>query len=248
MNNITFFTTSTFSDIQETQSKCVGKYFPDSEHVLIDGRKGWFDIWYKWLELAKGKDSEWFIHLDEDCFITSNVEILNIIKFMEENGYDIAGCPDGHHEYRSGNHMAINSFFMIVNKTCVDKWVNRSSVPQFKKEWIEEYPFTKSNSTHYEYNMEFGSSGKPLGVIWKPGTEPYYDFMWVLKDNGLKFKYLEPIFDKEFQTTNLLNNTVIHMWHQRERWSKNIVSSAHTMPNKLRYDGVIKKIKTINEI
>lgn len=43
---ITFFTTTTFSDIQKTQSECIKKNFPDSDHLLIDGRGGWFNIWY----------------------------------------------------------------------------------------------------------------------------------------------------------------------------------------------------------
>jgi len=41
--------------------------------------------------------------------------------------------------------------------------------------------------------------------------------LWVDKP-GCKFNYLEPKFGSEFQTTNLLNDTIIHMWHQRERW------------------------------
>jgi hypothetical protein len=240
---LTFFTTSTFSDIQEAQSNCIKKYFPDSEHILIDGRSGWFSIWYKWLELSKGIQSDWYIHIDEDCFITSNVEILNLIQYMIDNKIDIAGPPDGHFEYRSGNHMAFNSFFMVMNRRCIDSWSNRRNIPQFKKEWIEEYPYEKKNHSHYEWNMEYGSSGKPLGMIWKPETEPYYDFMWVLKESGCRFHYLEPSFGEEFQTTNLLNGEVIHMWHQRERWQDRIVSPLHKMTNKMRFDGILKKIK-----
>ncbi len=240
-----FFTTSTLSDIQQTQSKLISKHFPDHAHILIDGRRGWFDVWYQWLRYDH--DSEWIIHIDEDCFVNSPEVILQTIEYMEKNGYDIAGPPDGHHHYRSGNHMALNSFFMIVNKRCIDAWNNRTDIPQFKKEWIEEYPFEKNNSSHYEYDMEFGSSGKPLGQIWKRGTEPYYDFMWVLKDAGMKFLYLEPTFNPEFQTTDLLGGTVQHMWHQRERWSTNIVSSVHTMPNRLRYDKIIERYEKISE-
>jgi hypothetical protein len=33
------------------------------------------------------------------------------------------------------------------------------------------------------------------------------------------------------------------MWHQRERWVNSIVSTAHTIPNKQRFDGMIKKVK-----
>lgn len=244
---ITFFTTSTLSDIQETQSLCIKKLFPESEHIIIDGRSGWFSIWYKWLELSKNIESDYYVHIDEDCFITSSDEIYNLIKFMNNNEYDISGPPDGHFEYRSGNHMAFNSFFMIMNRRCIDTWSNRGSIPQFKKEWIEDYPFDKKNKSHYEYNMEFGSSGKPVNLIWKPETEPYYDFMWVLKEAGIQFYYLEPKFGKELQTTNLLNNTVIHMWHQRERMVNNIVSPLHKMSNKLRFDKMINKIKKIFE-
>jgi len=245
---ITFFTTSTFSDIQELQSKCIKKFFPDSQQVIIDGRSGWFNVWYKWLDIAKDIESDWFIHLDEDCFITKKDDIFLFINKMEIDGIDIAGPPDGCYEYRSGNHMALNSFFMILNKRCINTWHNRKYIPQFKKEWIEEYPFVKKNESNFVCNMEFGSSGKPVHLIWEPGTEPYYDFMWVLKENGIKFRYIEPVFDSEFQTTNLIENSIVHMWHQRERWSNNIVSSIHTMSNKERYDGFIKKItKILNE-
>jgi hypothetical protein len=162
---------------------------------------------------------------------------------MIKNNLDIAGPPDGYFEYRGGNNMAFNSFFMIMNRKCIDTWFNRTSIPQFKQEWIEEYPYEKKGGVNYEYNMEFGTSGKPLGLIWKPCTEPYYDFMWVLKEAGIKFHYLEPIFGDEFQTTNLLNNTIYHMWHQRERWVDRIVSPVHKMTNKQRFDGMIEKIK-----
>lgn len=242
---ITFFTTTTYSDIQDKQSMCIKKFFPNSKQILIDGRGRWFDIWYRWLEIANGIDSDWFVHIDEDCFITSADGINSLIDDMNKNNFDIAGTPDGCHEYRSGNHMALNSFFMILNKNCVNTWKSRTNVPQFKSEWIREYPFNKNNISNFIFDMEFGSSGKPISQIWRPNSEPYYDFMWVLMDNSIKFKYIEPIFDSEFQTTNILNNTIIHMWHQRERNCDYIVSTAHTMSNKERFDGILKKIGEI---
>lgn len=245
--NITFFTTSTLSDIQETQSKCIQKFFPNSKHYIIDGRFGWFLVWYKWLDVAKDIKSDWYIYIDEDCFVTSNKEILDHIEYMQKNNIDISGCPDGFHEYRSGNNIALNSFFMIMNKRCIEFWHSRdrNNLPQFKSEWLEEYPYKKTNIARYEYNMEFGSTGKPFHLIYKDGTEPYYDFMWVLKDLGAKFYYLEPSFGEKYKTTNLLNNTVIHMWHQRERWSNNIVSTLHDTSNKSRYDNIIIELKTL---
>lgn len=107
---IVFFTTSTFSDIQELQSACIRKFFRESHIVKFDGRSGWFTVWYQWLDFAKSYEADWYVHIDEDCFITSADEIHNLIQYMTDNNYDIAGPPDGHFEYRSGNHMALNSF------------------------------------------------------------------------------------------------------------------------------------------
>jgi|LauGreDrversion4_2_1035121.scaffolds.fasta_scaffold07776_3 hypothetical protein len=241
---ITFFTTSTFSDIQEYQTACIRKFFPQSQHIKFDGRSGWFSVWYRWLDYSMSVDSDWYVHIDEDCFITSADQILELISDMEKDGIDIAGPPDGHFEYRSGNHMALNAFFMVMNRRCIEAWANRGTIiPQFREEWIEEYPFDKRNGTRYEYDMEFGSSGKPLGMIWKPETEPYYDFFWVLKDAGLKFRYLEPVFGEELQTTDLLAGSVTHLWHQRERFADYLVSPLHSMTNRNRYELMIDKIK-----
>ena len=241
---ITLFTTTTFSDVQEYQSKTIKKYMGQWDHYLIDGRNNWFNVWYKWLDIARDLDSDYFIHIDEDCFILDNKEIYKTIDKMIENNYDISGSPDGYTHYRGGNYMAMNSFFMIVSKKAVISWFNRINVPQFKKEWLEEYPFTKINSSHIEYNQEFGSSGKSVETIWKPYTEPYYDFFWVLKENGIKFNYLEPILGEDFYTTDLLNNTIKHLWHQRQRDCDYVVSELHKeMSNKKRYDKFLKYLE-----
>ena len=234
---ITFLTTSTISDIQVTQSRCIKKFFPDSEHVIIDGNKSFPKVWYEWLDVVKDSESDWFIHIDEDCFITSPDEILKLIEEMKSGGYDIAGSPDGYNEfYRHGNHMAINSFFMVLNKSVIDTWHNRTgNCPQFKKDWIEEYPFERHGDSHFIYNVKLLDGYH----TWVPYSEPYYGFLWVLKQKGLKFKYIEPVFNPTFSTTDLLNGTVKHMWFQRQRKSVKVVSAAHTISNKDRFDGML---------
>lgn len=241
-----FFTTSTLSDVQETQSKCINKLFPDCEYIVIDGRTGWFSVWYEWLNIAKTKSADWYIHVDEDCFITSRKEIELLISEMLEKGYDISGCADGQHTYRGANHAALNSFFMIMNRKCIDSWHNRTHVPQFKEEYAIDYPYSLIHPPRYEFNMEFGSSGKPFHEIYIDGTEPYYDFMWVLKEANMKFNYLKPNFGEDFQTTNLLNDTIFHMWHQRERFVNAIVSTVHKYPNVMRFNLMLEYLqKTI---
>ena len=51
---ITFFTTTTNSDIQITQSECIKKHFPDSQHLLIDGRNA--------LDREKWRAAGWRVH------------------------------------------------------------------------------------------------------------------------------------------------------------------------------------------
>jgi len=114
-----------------------------------------------------------------------------------------------------------------------------------------------------EENTKLRPPEAPLGRVYREGGSRYHcnncgstmtrngflrlfgEYLCDNKKCAINFKYLEPVFDKEFQTTNLLNDTIIHMWHQRERWSKNVVSTAHTMPNKDRFDGMVTKINKI---
>ena len=243
---ILFYTTSTFTDIQDMSSKLIKNFFPDSEHVIIDGRQGWYSVWYKWLEDSKKREYDWIIHIDEDCFLTDNKEILETISYMDKNDIDISGCADGYHEYRGANHVALNSFFMILNKKCVDTWFNRKELVQFKDEWIEEYPFTKNGNTQYIKDIPMDSNKR--NFLYKGASEPYYDFMWTLKDNGIVFNYLEPFLDTRFYSTNLLNSTIIHMWYQRNRNTNMVVSKLHgNIPNKKRFDDVISYLNGIIE-
>lgn len=239
---ITFVTTSTFSDVQKTQSECIKKWFPNSEHIIIDGRTGWFSIWYKWLEVCKNIESDWFIHIDEDCFITDSYPILDKIRYMEEREYDICGPSDGCHEYRSGNHVAFNSFFLIMNKKCIDTWNDwiswNTTFPQFNKDWEMEFPFQKRNKSNYTYDQPWN--------VWVPNTEPYYNFFWVLKENEIKFHYLDIYYEPELSTSNLLESSVIHAWHQRERNLNRVVSPIHKYPNNIRYDMLISNINKLN--
>ena len=240
---LTFFTTTTYTDIQEYQSKLIKKYFPNSEHILIDGRTGWFSIWYEWLNRAKDMDSDYFIHIDEDCFIFDNKYILETIDKMKKGNYDISGSPDGCVPYRSANYMALNSFFMIISKKAVETWFNRTYIPQFKEEWIEEYPFEKENDFTFIYEITFGSSDK---YKWIPGSEPYYDLFWVLKDNNINFLYLKSkLSDDIIKSSNLLNNSIRHMWYQRQRYNDKFKIDLWEISNKQRFDLMIENIKKI---
>lgn len=240
-SGLVFATTTTWSDIQKQQGYCIDRHFPDSKRILIDGRTGWFQVWYQWIDECLKTDKDWFIHIDEDCFIKDSQPILDHIKYMEKSGYDISGCPDGHHEYRSGNHMALNSFFMIVNRKALMYWKGyEGEYPQFKKEWVEPYKYKMTNTATITYDQPWDR--------WVPNTEPYYNFMWVLKLAGrIKFHYMEPGFNKELSTTTLLNGSVIHCWHQRDRFNENNVSpTLHKYGNRERFDRIIESLQPEN--
>jgi hypothetical protein len=234
--DILFVTTSLFTESQKYQKKQLEKFFPQSEKIIIDGTTGWFDIWYKWIDIALNKSQEWIIHLDEDCFILNDEKIINHINYMIENNFDISGCPDGFHEYRSGNYIALNSFFMILNKKCLLNWKKYISTnneyPQFKEEWLFEYPYEKKNKTTILKNQEWN--------IWIKNSEPYYNFMWVLKEMGIKFNYIEPIFGEDFFCTYLLDNGILHAWHVRQINENNIISNLHNITNKERFIKIFK--------
>jgi hypothetical protein len=233
-DGLTFLTTTTWSDIQKYQGWSIDKWFPNSKRILIDGRTGWFSIWYKWIDEALKTNSEWFIHIDEDCFVFGD-KITETIQYMKENHYSIAGCPDGYHEYRSGNHLALNSFFMIVHRSVLEKWINwKGEYPQFNKDWIEDYPYQKKNDSVYTEYQPWDR--------WVPNTEPYYNFMWVLKSYGVKFLYLEPGYEDELSLTTLLDGTIKHGWHSRDRWVDRIVSPLHKMTNKERFEKLFNLI------
>lgn len=237
--DIVFVTTTLFTESLEYQKKQLEKFFPNNEKIIIDGRKNWPFVWFEWINQCLKSDKEWFIHIDEDCFIIDDIQILNHIEFMIINGYDISGCPDGFHEYRSCNYIALNSFFMIVNRNSLIKWKEFLKLgidyPQFNKDWLIDYPYEKRNtSTILE---------KQGWEKWERGSEPYYNFMWVLKHLGVKFNYLEPGYNTIVACTTLLNNSIIHCWHVREINKNQIVSSLHSTTNNERYKTIFKMLK-----
>ena len=234
--DILFCTTALFTKSLDYQKKQIDKFFPESEKIIIDGRYNWPMVWYEWIDKSLSSNKEWIIHIDEDCFILDNNLIFEEINKMIVNDFGISGCPDGNHEYRSCNHMAINSFFMILRRETLLKWKSYldsgKDFPQFKKEWLESYPFDIKNKSTIINFQKWGS--------WERGSEPYYNFMWVLKEMGVKFNYMMPGFEYTNSCTTLLNGSIIHAWHLRQINESKIVSSLHNIENNKRYENIFK--------
>ena len=111
--DIVFATTTLFSDCLEVQRNIIKNMFPNSQHILIDGRDTvkWPNSMFYWINLVKETDAKYFILIDEDCFLTDKEEILKTISLLDE--YDFIGCPDGYHPARTANPIVINPFLLF---------------------------------------------------------------------------------------------------------------------------------------
>jgi len=65
---------------------------------------------YKLLKL----NADWVINIDEDAFVLSNRELVNLLHFMQDNEYDFCGMSDSG-PMRGANPIAMNPYFNIFN-------------------------------------------------------------------------------------------------------------------------------------
>ena len=96
------------------------------------------------------------------------------------------------------------------------------------------------NKTDFDY--KFPIQG---GSNFNFQQEPYYAFLWKLKELGYKFNYLYPHFDERFKSTNPRispdsPDIGIHMWYTRQWNSSELI---HGMSNYERYQNVEKFIQ-----
>lgn len=240
--DIVFVTTTLYTKWLDYQSNIIKNLFPNSKHIIVDGRNNWPKSWFYWIEETKKSESKYFVHIDEDFFITSKDELLKTIQKMEDNNIDLIGVPDGMHHYRGANPVAINTFLMFGRVKKLES-LNFANI-QFaytQLGWINNYNlmFKQTYKNDWEYN--FRDNG---GSNFDFEQEPYYAFLWAMKENGSKFDYLYPHFDERFKSTNprLTEDSPdigIHMWYTRQ-WNTNM--DVWGLPNIKRYELVEKEI------
>ena len=137
--DILFVTTSMNNKWSEYSRLLVKRNFPNSEHLIVDGTNGWWQVWFKWIKDVENKTQKWIIHIDDDAFITNKDEILRLINILDDEGYSITGIPDGHNHVRGSNPVSINPFFMAIRRDHVVESWDWSLEHKFKTEWIEDY-------------------------------------------------------------------------------------------------------------
>lgn len=234
---IVFLTTTLFSECLELQKSLIKYYFPDSEHILIDGsdKLSWPNSMFIWIDKLKDRKEKYFVLIDEDCFIINKQEVLNTLSLLETDVYDIIGCPDGYHPFRTCNPVVINPFFLFGRVSDFTNFDINFSELKYK---IKNLPGSISKGHHYQWINSAGIKYKhsykddffythPIlaDSIFQDGKEPYYCLFWYLKDKGFKFGYLFPYMDKNLVTTNPKINEnssemAIHVWESRNMKSQ----------------------------
>jgi len=244
--DIVFVTTTLKTKWLGYQSAIIKKLFPQSEHILVDGTSNWPNSWFYWIDRVKETGAKYYVHIDEDFFIESKEEMLRCIDIMENQNVDLLGVPDGYHHYRGANPVAINTFLMFGRVESLKK-VNFSNIMfgYGQNGWANNFgiAFRESYMDGFEYKHR-----QQGGSNFAFEQEPYYAFLWTMKELGCRFSYLYPHFDEMFKSTNprideFSEDIGIHMWYTRQ-WSSS--EDIHGMTNAERYAEVEKHLLSIH--
>ena len=225
--DILFVTTSMVNKWSVYSQELVKKNFPNSEHLIIDGRRGWWQVWFEWIKHLPNKKQKYFIHLDDDAFIIDKNEILKLVNLIDEKEYSISGIPDGHNHIRGSNPVSINPFFMVGNREhLLNSW-DWNIDHKFDDKWIsefkEEYEKGFLEDIYIDDKLKHKMSHEFCDLSFNPwGGDIFYPLFWSILKKGYRIKYLYPNYGG-----NILESTnpsiekggvefLIHMWYTRE--------------------------------
>jgi hypothetical protein len=246
--DIVFVTTSSDDFLLEKQQKNLSEFFPNSDRILVREGSEWPYKWFDWIPLMKQRKEKYFIHLDIDFFITSKQEVLRSVHMLEENKYSLYGISDGYDAYRSGNPMALNSFYMVGNVSDLNELNFNPSILRLH----EESDYLWKNNLNFYFKKEYlgrfiyphrvsEKRKKEAKVYYDCNNEPYYILFWMMLNRNKTIGYLDSRFDDRFKSSNPRidehsEDIGIHMWYSR-CWQTNL--DVFGMNNKERYEKVL---------
>jgi hypothetical protein len=246
---IVFITTTLNSKWLQYSKALVAKFFPKSKHIIKDGSRNWPYAWFYWIDDIKHTDSKWFVHLDEDCFLTGRQELIELITKMESEDLSLSAVSDAYHHYRGANPVAINSFFLVGN---VSHFNDLNFSLEGLEFWHDVNGWRNSKGILYDEEKHRSDFVYPHEKIGNGENcsyeqEPYYMILWMLKEKGRRFNYLYPHFDEKFKSTNPrinhdTNDICIHMWYTRQ-WESSM--DVHGVSNCSRYIAVESELQKI---
>lgn len=236
--DLVFVTTTLNTKWLGHQARLLENCFPGVRRIVVDGGQNWPKSWFYWIDEVKSTDAKYYVHVDEDFFLESPDELKRCLQMLEDGEADLIGPPDGYHHYRGANPVAINTFLMIGRVADLRRvdfrqimfgWTQNGWVNNYGISYKEKY----GSDFAYPHKVQGGSN---LGFE----QEPYYAFLWTMKELGCRFAYLYPHFDDRFKSTNPRVDEVspdigIHMWYTRQ-WDSE--EDVHGMTNRQRYAAV----------
>lgn len=245
-SDIVFVTTSMFTKWMDYQQNLLRTNFPNSHYVVVDGRSNWPRVWFSWIDKVKEIDAKWYIHIDEDCFLESKEEVLNLLDKMEREDIGISAISEAYCHFRGANPVAFNSFFMagrIEDLKSIDINFNQVEFRIQGENWINSLGYSYKEEYLSDFNYPHEKACEHFN--FSQAMEPYYLFCWIMKEKKKKIYYLYPHFDERFRSTNPRitkdsPDIAIHMWYTRF-WFSNM--DVHGVPNSVRYERLEEYLK-----
>ena len=196
---------------------------------VIDGTNGMhgIDSILYMMKKLKNKSIDWLIMADEDVVFTNTDAVFELISFMQEKNYTVAGIRDGGLiAHRNFNPYAINTFFSVLNFKVIKSLWNKNEM--LKNQYI--------------IPKEFNDNLDNLPFIYDVNSlyEPYYCFYFWLRRMGKEFLFLESQMEPDaIANTIYFNNKqiAVHTWYARA-YGKN---EKHTQ----RIDYYLQKFKVV---
>jgi hypothetical protein len=214
-DEIVFVTNTRFTPWLERSQAAIEAEFPSSRRLVLDGRGRWPESWFRWIRRVRRVREPWVCLVDEDCFLADRDAVASIVETMARTGSAVAGVPDHFFVPRDFNELAMNPFFLLVDRRrMLDamKRVRRWRTLRPRSEWFDlaRYPWVPDvRRAAAEY-------------------EPFYCFFWLFYEADEPLLYLYPHEDYRFAnerghypaTAVRLEpsgpDACIHLWYSRE--------------------------------
>ncbi len=206
--------------------------FPNNiPRYVVDGSNGMYSInaIHYMFKILRKKNIEWLIMADEDVIFKEPEKIFELINFMQEHNYQVAGVREGGViSHKKFNPFTINTFFSIIHFSEIEKIYNKKEIN--KNQYVRPE----------EFNDDLSMLKKEYDVTSL--YEPYYCFYLWLKRKGFNFLYLDadcPIAGDELTTavySPMGDLLLYHTWYARaynnsEKHTKRINNVLKDIPN-----------------
>lgn len=194
------------------------------EKIIVSGKNGLHNAAFIDHVLRNSYDIDWMVYVDEDCFITNQQALEDLIQYQIENNYSCSGVPDGGViSHRFHNPIAINPFFMIMNINEIRKKYNINEIGQsYYAPDLDKFIPNGLLKTKFEYKSTYDKTiacgYKPFGVAYDNFEACYGIFFWLLRNN-FKMLYLDANEFNDNLTTIVKNQNGVefayHTWFAR---------------------------------